>query len=569
LSTKKNKFKIIDIESNYKITRFQNIFLIGEVKLNEKEIEILNQGLKFTPKSNYNSKIPIGELNSQSKKIDKAIYEAKNPNQYLKPFQIPKYSQNILEENFKYIEKLQKGSNKKQNNKCLLNLKNRKDITIKPADKNIGISIFNTKTYIEIIENNLKDKITYKQLEGNPLENCCKKLKALLINLLNKEKINTKDHNRMIPKEPRIGLFYGLPKLHKKVFSIRPIVSQINHPTRQINKFLHEQLQEINTKAYTALPNSYKLTEILSQIEYDSNIVMISFDIVNLYTNIPTKFGINNILEIYQGKEKNIDSLTLNILLHNVLSQNIFEFNRKYYTQIQGTAMGSCLAPTYAGCVLRNLEEKWLKTTTFIKYIILFKRYVDDILILYNNKDKNIEEFIKEFQEVYKPLKLTNEINKNNINFLDITIELNHLERKIEHKLYKKEIGQTEIIDITSNHPTNVLYSTLQGESLRASRLNSNPINTKMEQQILLNKALKKGYSKKKARKAIYKNFDIKNQKDNEPINTISLTYQGTNTMAIKHNLQAHLREKHPHARLRIAYKTEKNLKRLLTKPSI
>jgi len=202
----------------------------------------------------------------------------------------------------------------------------------------------------------------------------------------------------MIPKEPRIGLFYGLPKLHKKVFSIRPIVSQINHPTRQINKFLHEQLQEINTKAYTALPNSYKLTEILSQIEYDSNIVMISFDIVNLYTNIPTKFGINNILEIYQGKEKNIDSFSLNILLHNVLSQNIFEFNRKYYTQIQGTAMGSCLAPTYAGCVLRNLEEKWLKTTTIKKYIILFKRYVDDILILYNNKDKNIEEFIKEFR---------------------------------------------------------------------------------------------------------------------------------------------------------------------------
>ena len=563
----------LDIESKHKITRYLNIFLIGEVEVNESEIEILKQGLKYTPKSTNKSKIPIGELSSQSQKIDKAIYESKNPDQYLKPYSIPKYSKNILEDNNKYIKELYKNKNcfdKKYKNIGVLNLKNREDIIIKPADKNIGITIFDVNTYIEIIEENLKDSKTYKVLEVNPLQACCKKLKALLKNLLDNKKISTENHNKMIPKVPRIGLFYGLPKLHKKTFSIRPIVSQIDHPTRQINIFLHNQLQRINQRAITALPNSYELTHILKQIEYKPEIILISFDIVNLYTNIPTKFGIKNILEIYRGKEKDIDSLTLNILLHNVLSQNIFEFNKKYYTQIQGTAMGSCLAPTYAGCILRNLEEKWLNATKFKNYIILFKRYVDDIFILYNDIDKNKDEFIKEFKEVYNPLKLTVETNKNKINFLDTTIELNHIDKKIEYRMYKKEIGQTEIIDISSNHPEQVLYSTLQGESLRSTRLNSNSFNTKMDQYVLLNKALKKGYTKKKAKKAIFKKFNLnKKTSDESQPTTISLTYQSSNTPKIKQRIQTQLKARYPDTRLRIAFKTEKNLKRLLTRPSI
>ena len=101
----------LDIESRHKITRYLNIFLIGEVEVNESEIEILKQGLKYTPKSTNKSKIPIGELSSQSQKIDKAIYESKNPNQYLKPYSIPKYSKNILEDNNKYIKELYKNKN--------------------------------------------------------------------------------------------------------------------------------------------------------------------------------------------------------------------------------------------------------------------------------------------------------------------------------------------------------------------------------------------------------------------------------------------------------------------------
>ena len=50
-------------------------------------------------------------------------------------------------------------------------------------------------------------------------------------------------------------------------------------------------------------------------------------------------------------------------LLKEVLSQNIFEFNDKFYRQVVGTAMGTAVAPTYANLFMGWLEETKLLGT--------------------------------------------------------------------------------------------------------------------------------------------------------------------------------------------------------------
>ena len=41
-----------------------------------------------------------------------------------------------------------------------------------------------------------------------------------------------------------------------------------------------------------------------------------------------------------------------------VLKHNVFEFDEKFYLQIQGTAMGTKMAPAYANLFMGRLETK-------------------------------------------------------------------------------------------------------------------------------------------------------------------------------------------------------------------
>ena len=53
-------------------------------------------------------------------------------------------------------------------------------------------------------------------------------------------------------------------------------------------------------------------------------------------------------------------SETMTDLLGIVLKQNYFQFTDKMYHQIQGIAMGTKMAPSYANIFMAELEEKLL-----------------------------------------------------------------------------------------------------------------------------------------------------------------------------------------------------------------
>jgi hypothetical protein len=93
---------------------------------------------------------------------------------------------------------------------------------------------------------------------------------------------------------------------------------------------------------------------------------------------------------------------TLATLLDTVLTNNIFNFNVNHYQQINGTAMGTIMAPTYANIYLKQKEENnlsdWLKPKTGRPNVLLFKRYIDDIIIIYNNHNSTLPAFLNDFR---------------------------------------------------------------------------------------------------------------------------------------------------------------------------
>ena len=130
------------------------------------------------------------------------------------------------------------------------------------------------------------------------------------------------------------------------------------------------------------------------------NTLLVSFDVISLYTNISHDLGIKAINSwltkypelIHERFSKEFILESIKIILEN----NNFYFNVKVYTQVRGTAMGTKFAPTYATLVLAYLEEKLYVQTEikfgkdFARYIKdNWKRFLDDCFILWTKGEKN------------------------------------------------------------------------------------------------------------------------------------------------------------------------------------
>ena len=91
------------------------------------------------------------------------------------------------------------------------------------------------------------------------------------------------------------------------------------------------------------------------------NTILVSFDVHNLYSNLPHDLGLEAI-ENWMKKcphnlKKRIQPEFIKEGIKFIFENNTFFFNNKYYKQRQGTPMGTKMAPVYSTLVLAYLEE--------------------------------------------------------------------------------------------------------------------------------------------------------------------------------------------------------------------
>jgi len=67
------------------------------------------------------------------------------------------------------------------------------------------------------------------------------------------------------------------------------------------------------------------------------------------------------------------------------VEDSIFMFNNQLYSQTDGVPMGSPLDPTLANAFLFYHESKWIADCPSHFIPLLYKRYVDDIFLLFND----------------------------------------------------------------------------------------------------------------------------------------------------------------------------------------
>jgi len=126
------------------------------------------------------------------------------------------------------------------------------------------------------MEDCLSDINIYSILQRNPVNKLLINLKELLKRWLNSKYISIQTHNYINLILPRA---YGLPKIHKKGFPLRIIVSSSGSPLHNLATYLQRILQDSLPIPFSHINNSFDLINKLNGLHIPENCILVSLDV--------------------------------------------------------------------------------------------------------------------------------------------------------------------------------------------------------------------------------------------------------------------------------------------------
>jgi hypothetical protein len=146
--------------------------------------------------------------------------------------------------------------------------------------------------------------------------------------------------------------------------------------------------------------------------------------------------------------------------------------------------MGAPTSPILSEIFLQYIEHNLIVNILQKHKIVGYFRYVDDILLVYNNENTEINQVLDDFNTVVPTIQFTIENETNNtINFLDITIKRNI--DKLDFDIYRKPTCTDLIIPQDSNHPNEQKLSAIRFLQNRNSSYLTNESSKQREQKII------------------------------------------------------------------------------------
>jgi hypothetical protein len=127
--------------------------------------------------------------------------------------------------------------------------------------------------------------------------------------------------------------------------------------------------------------NSITLANDLVKMKLHENCRLRTFDIKDLYVNIPFGETLDITKHLLSKPDKHVTKQMLTPL-HNILQQNCFTF-QDIFQPDNGIAMGSPFSRIITEIFLPSLKDTHLKQQLKVRSIIFCTRYVD-IFVIYN-----------------------------------------------------------------------------------------------------------------------------------------------------------------------------------------
>ena len=232
-------------------------------------------------------------------------------------------------------------------------------------------------------------------------------------------------------------------------------------------------------------------------------VALVSLDVEAMYNNMTSELARVASSDFLSGgrygDQENMKVRTESILkaLDLCLNNNLFSFNEKFYQQVGGVGTGVKLAPPYACLGMGKFEETVFNANfDLLDRILLWKRFIDDILMLFRGSKQECQELVNWLNSLHPGvIKFKHEYSTEKVEFLDLVISKEN--ERLETNLYIKPCNKQLYLDFNSNHPQPCKEGIVLGQALRVLERCSKKEDSEEHLQNLESKLKKRNYPEK------------------------------------------------------------------------
>ncbi|XP_072146239.1 uncharacterized protein [Dermacentor andersoni] len=210
---------------------------------------------------------------------------------------------------------------------------------ILPADKGNATVLIDTAVYKNKTLALLNDQDTYVRLTRDPTLKVQRDFQTLLADVFRFVAPERKSlYFKLLCHNGAAPALYGLPKVHKPNVPLRPIVDYTRSPLYKLSAYLHQLLAPLVGKSSTHVSNSCDFIEKVRDVSLDDDEVMVSFDVVSLFTSNPTDLAVEACTSALESDRtlpdrSPIDVPDLKRLLCFCLGNTYFCFDKVFYSE--------------------------------------------------------------------------------------------------------------------------------------------------------------------------------------------------------------------------------------------
>lgn len=254
----------------------------------------------------------------------------------------------------------------------------------------------------------------------------------------------------------------GRPKVGSQGFLHEPVSKYIDFIIQPFVKRITSFLQDT--------------TDFINKIEgrhIPSSSLILSFDVVSLYTNIPHEELREVLQDIFNKREtQHPPSHFLLDLVNFLTDYNYFRYDQDYFLQTKGVAMGSAFAPSTTNLFMERFKKKYILNdlNPFCQHITHYYCFIDDIFCVYNDPP-SYHLFQEWLNQVHPSIKFTFSGDSSSVNFLDTTVfRTGH--NTLAVKPFKKSIDKNKnsYLHFRSFHPRALRQNIPYGQFARIHR---------------------------------------------------------------------------------------------------
>lgn len=245
-------------------------------------------------------------------------------------------------------------------------------------------------------------------------------------------------------------------------------MNAIDSLTARMGQYVDNYLQPVVQKTESYLKDTQHILQLIENIDLKGEpIILATADVSLLYTII-RHHQTCEAVKCALRKHTSLPCMQRKYIIKCIdfcLKNNYFLYQQTFFHQKTGVAKGAKFAPTL------QTYSQWEEESVY-KYkpieLILYKRYIDDIIIIWKGTKEKPIIFLDGLNRNYRNIELTWDINEITISYLDLDIM--QANNRLTTETHFKNVDRKSYLTMESCHHKNWLYNIPKGQMLRLRR---------------------------------------------------------------------------------------------------